>query len=367
VTPKATVGACLLALAGASGCAERGSDAAPVPRPLTLSVPRAAHSASVLTDGRVLVAGGCTVSSCELDARSASAEVFEPTTNRFTQVGRLAAPRVGQAGAALPDGGALVIGGWHPDGLTRTTERFDPRSKTFHAGPDLLEERGGFTATPLRDGRVLIAGGANGDTRLASAELYDPEKDRFVATGDMTVGRAAHAATRLHDGRVLVVGGSTATGSVVASAEVYNPKTGRFSEVGRMDVARHKHAAVTLRNGLVLVVGGSTAEDYGGRHRSAELFDPRTSRFSPVAPMRERRFKIPDAVVALPAGGALVAGGGTTVEAFDVTTRRFRTVGRVGDELSFATASLLSRGRVLVLGGYDREIEPTAAVTLLRH
>ena len=91
---------------------------------VALQAPRAAHTATQLPSGEVLVVGGCAVDSCGLDARGATSELFDPRTNRFRSGPRLSAPRDGHAAAPLPGGEVLVVGGWAPE-LTRTAERFD--------------------------------------------------------------------------------------------------------------------------------------------------------------------------------------------------------------------------------------------------
>ena len=150
------------------------------------------------------------------------------------------------------------------------------------------------------------------------------------------------------------------------SAELYDPRTGTFSKTGDMRFARHKHAAAPTAGGRILVVGGSDANDFRGRYASAELYDPASGRFRPVRPMAQRRFKLPDAVVGLASGAVLVAGGATSVERYDGSSRRFRTVGRLGAELLFSTATLLSDGQVLIAGGYDERIRLSGRAWLYR-
>jgi Galactose oxidase, central domain/Kelch motif len=228
----------------------------------------------------------------------------------------------------------------------------------------MLSPRGGFTATLLRDGRVLVVGGTGGSETLASAELYDPKSGRFVSSGSLARSRNAHTATLLRDGRVLVVGGSDGV-DVLRTAEVYDPATERFAPAGALSAPRHKHAAVVLRGGRVLVVGGSDERDSRGRYRSAELWNPATGRFTRAPALREPRFKIPDAVVRLRTGDVLVAGDGDTVERLR-PGGRFAEAGELGGSFMFATATALPGGRVLIVGGYDESITPTAGAWLYR-
>lgn len=328
--------------------------------------PRAAHTASLLPSGAVLVVGGCTVDGCELDERGASTELFQPASGRFVAGPRLAAPRVGHTATVLADGSVLIAGGWDGPSVTGRAEVYDESASRFAPVGSLRTPRGGATATRLRNGRVLVAGGTRGRESLASAELYDSRTRRFVPTGRMSVPRGGHAAALLRDGRVLVVGGSRLDGPVHRSAELYDPRAGRFIPAAAMSVRRHKHAAVVLRDGRVLVVGGSDARDFGGRHASAELYEPGRRRFRRVGGMTQARFKLPEAVVRLPSGAVLVAGGGATAERYDPRARRFSPAAGTGMELAFSTATVLRDGSVLVAGGYDNRIRPTSRAWRIR-
>jgi hypothetical protein len=324
---------------------------------ITMNSPRAAHTATLLRSGEVLIAGGCAVSGCEVDDRGRTTELFDPKTG-FRPGPRLLRPRVGHAAVRLRDGSVLVAGGWTGSEPTNTAELYEPGHGFTRLAP-MTTRRGGFSATLLPDGRVLIAGGTDGSRTLTSAELFDPKSRSFRSTGPMRFARSAHAAALVRHGRVLVAGGSD-DGRVLASAEIFDPEKGRFTPTSAMSVRRHKHAAVTLRDGSVLVVGGSDEHDFRGRYRSAELYVPRRGRFVRVGQMSQARFKLPEAVVRLPSGRVLVAGGARRAELYEPATRRFRPAGDAGAALSFATATLLRDGRVLVAGGYDDRIAVTS-------
>jgi hypothetical protein len=227
--------------------------------------------------------------------------------------------------------------------------------------------RAGMTATRLRDGRVLVAGGFTGNRpTVALADVFVPAENRFRAVGPMAAPRGAHAAALLADGRVLVIGGLS-RGRVVGSSELFNPKTGRFSRGPALRLPRYKAAAVTLRDGRVLVVGGSADIEGGLTYRSTEIYEPRRNRFVAGPLLLHARYKIRDSIVVLPGGDVLVAGGAPVPEVWRRSSGRFTAVaGTLGRTRLFAAASPLASGEVLVTGGYDLGISPTAQAWLYR-
>jgi hypothetical protein len=344
--------ALLPAAAGAGGVPVLPSGAA-------MDVERAAHTATRLADGRVLVTGGIRTG----EAALATAETYDPATRAFAPTGTMAGVRSGHTATLLKSGLVLVAGGFDDEAPVPTAELYDPATGRFTRTGSLTAPRGGATATLLRGGRVLVAGGYNGSRSLASADLYDPATGRFTRTEPMRWARAAHTATRLGDGRVLVTGGNTPD-RVLRSAEIFDPRKSRFSVAGSLGIRRHKHAAALLKNSRVLVLGGSDERDWDGRYRSAELYDPRTRRFSRTGLLSQPRFKLPDAVTVTPSGTVLVAGGAQIVDRF--RGGRFVPVARLDAARYYSTATLLRDGSLLVVGGYDRAIHPTAQSFLYR-
>ena len=334
-----------------------------------MTVARAVHTATTLADGRVLVVGGCTTPGCELGGNEGDvAELYDPAVRRFERTGSLNEWRDDHTATLLRDGRVLVVGGWGVGGVLDSSELFDPRVGTFATGPRMSSPRAGSTATLLRDGRVLLAGGfTDNRSTVASADVFVSGKDRFLPVGPMAVPRGAHAAARLADGRVLVVGGLS-RGRVVASSELFDPRTGRFTRGPAMRLPRYKAAAVTLRDGRVLVVGGSADIEGARTYRSTEIYEPKRNRFVPGPLLRHARYKIRDAVVLLPGGDVLVAGAAPVPEVWRRSSGRFVAVaGTLGRTRLFATASPLRSGEVLLIGGYDLGISPTAQAWLYRN
>ncbi len=324
-----------------------------------MSVERAAHQATLLKTGQVLVTGGCAERGCELF--HASAELFDPDTRSFQPVPPMATPRASHAAVALPDGRILVSGGWTGRRATASAEIYDPATGQWAAVGDMTEARASHVAVPLTDGRVLIMGGGGGGLGdLASAEIFDPTISAFSTVGKMRTNH--YLATALADGRVLVTGGHNVKGEILRSAEIFDPATAEFQPTGEMAAPRVKHAAALLSDGRVLIIGGSDERSYRGRYASTEIYDPTTGEFSPGPDLGWARHKIRDAVAVLPSGAVLVAGGAVQPELFDPTDQIFVPVaGEMSGPQMFATATLLPSGDVLVLGGYDEGTQPSAS------
>ena len=320
----------------------------------SMSIARAAHTTTLLPDGKVLIVGGMQRSG----AFSNSAELYDPARGTFTATGSMATARAGHTATLLPTGKVLIAGGSNEQWLS-SCELYNPSTRSFTPAGNLSVRRGGSTATLLRDGNILFAGGFDGNLH-ASAEVFDPSKGTFRPTGKMGAGRSAHTATLLPDGRVLITGGG-AGGNVLASTEIYNPATGTFTPTGSMLAPRHKHGAALLSDGNVLVLGGSDNRDSRGQYASAEIYNPSMATFSATTSMSMGRFKIPNAVFTMKNGKVIVAGGGAQLEIYDAVAKAFTVArGRVDAPRYFSTATQLPDGKVLIIGGYDSNIVASA-------
>lgn len=339
---------------------ERGTGALATTMPMRVN--RAAHTATALADGRVLVAGGFVEKGA-----AEGAELYDPVTRRFATAAPMVETRHSHTATVLADGRVLIAGGYGAGTVTlASTELFDPRTNTFASAGPLLSARADHIAVRLGNGMVLIAGGLGpGWTYLASAEIYDPIAGRFQPIDDMTVARESHVAVLLADGRVLVVGGHRGRRAEMvlhASAETYDPATRRFTRVGDMRVPRHKHDAVRLGDGRVLVTGGADRRDGDGVYDSTELFEPTAGTFSAGSAMRLPRYKHAGSSLLLPTGQVLIAGGADRAETYDPVRRTFTLVD--GDPRMpglFSAVAPLPSGGALVTGGYGRGRGPESS------
>ncbi len=282
---------------------------------------RRSYSATVLKDGRVLIAGGFEGSDKGEGLGMSSALLYDPVSAIISPTGSMTTARGGHSAVLLKDGRVLIAGGTAgaccEPSYVMSAELYDPATGTFNRTASIPTGLGNWVSALLPDGRVLFVGGTGRfDNPPAPAYLYDPATGTFSPAGSMVAGWAG-TATVLQDGRVLVVGRATnlPIGTMPAwlpDAELYDSKTGTFSVTGTFDapgsIASPLESATLLADGRVLILGASTngAVPHGAA-TTAQLFDPKTGTFAPTAPMTVPRSG--PAVVLLQDGHVLVAGG----------------------------------------------------------
>lgn len=160
----------------------------------SMKVFRSSTTATLLSDGKVLVAAGFDISKLGLAAYLYSAEVYDPAADQWTFTGSLSVARSLHEAAALTTGKVLVTGGTggNPLGPIASSELYDPATKLWSPTGSMTTTRSQFALTELADGRVLAVGGVGPDRfagPLSSAELYDPAAGTWTATGSLSVGR----------------------------------------------------------------------------------------------------------------------------------------------------------------------------------
>jgi hypothetical protein len=261
-----------------------------------LNVPRAALTATALTSGKVLLAGG----SDDAGTPLSSAEIYDPQTNTFAlSQCTMVDPRFAHTATLLKNGRVLLVGGFTslaPDfTATASADIYDPETDTCTSVAPMGEPRVYHTAALLRDGRVLIAGGATVDAPTAGADLFDPTALVFIPTSTtMTDARAGHGATLLSSGMVLLTGGIDAfnpdgSSGFAPTAELYDPASDTFRRTaGDLTQTRAGHSQVLLSDGTVLLLGGGTG-DGSIISATAEIYDPATDAFAAVSSMSTTR------------------------------------------------------------------------------
>jgi hypothetical protein len=295
------------------------------------------HLATTLADGRVLITGGTTNNL--FSGVSRTAELFDPQIESFSLAGPMSVARINHTATLLTNGFVLVAGGNTASGATNVLEVFDPTNEVFLPAVSLSLARVGHSATLLADGRVMLAGG---DATSRMVEIYDPSDGSVTPTGEMQIPRSGHVAALLPGGRVLLVGGSVTN---PFSAEIHDPQIGLSSTVGSLVTNHSSLAGVALRDGRVLIFGGTSAELFdpttevfslagpqlearvhgrltllndgrvlvsgggngNGYMASTEVFNPATDAFAAGPPMT--RARIEHSAALLQDGRVLLAGG----------------------------------------------------------
>jgi N-acetylneuraminic acid mutarotase len=340
-----------------------------------LATARGGHTATLLANGKVLVAGGTGNNNVTL----ASAEVYDRVTNTWTSTGAMTIARSDHA-AFLLSGKVVVVGGSTP----LSAESFDPTTGTWTAGGQSTGTRTGFTATALTNGKILVVGGDG----TGSAIIYDPVAKTWGSMSLLNTPRSYHTATLLTNGKVLVAGGYNA--GYLKTAELYDPATNLWSATGSMAAVRSKGAALRLPDGQVLVTGGqntfSNADPYNFL-TTTEVYDPATGIWTNKPNMNTAR--INHAIAVLNNGQVLATGGtkthygvsscnypnchlcfscsnyygcsGTcaanyyvynnTAEVFDPTIGTWSTATNMLKARAKYTATLLTNSQILVIGG----------------
>ncbi|MES2659581.1 MAG: kelch repeat-containing protein [Verrucomicrobiota bacterium] len=308
---------------------------------------RNSHTATVLANGKVLLAGG---KGAVNNAAISSAEIYDPATQSSVLTGSLAAPRVGHRAVLLPNGKVLVAGG------IATAEIYNPATGTWQDASPLEDPFVANSCTVLANGKVLVVGGTDTTTQTAKAKLYDPQANSWTTTGSLATVQGGRSAVLLSDGRVLVAGGyDPATNSATVDSDVYNPESGAWTSTAPLGTARNSPNVQRLANGKVIAIGGSS-----GTTITAELFNPATGSWTTTGSLTLERLGF--SAVALPDNTVLITGGFqntnplTTIlassEMYDPAKGIWKRVDSMNTLRCLHQATVLQNGTVLITGGW---------------
>ncbi len=315
-----------------------------------MTQPRYQHVATLLQNGKVLIAGGYAEPPTKVEDPSPggtviyrpagvliTAEIFDPETGTSSPTGSMTVSRYADNGILLPDGRVLIM----PRYGHIPIEMYNPDSGIFDALADVPYNATILTATLLQSGRVFV-------TSVEHTGVFDLDARAFTSIFAMDDRRRLQTATLLKDGRVLIVGGIRGgiEDGLVGRNLIYDPVSKSFSEAGDLQFDRVNHKAVLLQDGKVLIIGGHAGE--GPFVHTAEMYDPETISFSPAGVSTID----PSAALLLPSGRVfLIHSYNGDIVLYNPATHEFSPAGHSIGWRSFPTVTLLADGSVMVAGG----------------
>ena len=299
---------------------------------------RRIHTLTTLADGRVLAVGGGHGHPSVKPFILASAEIYDPATGTWTETGSLHQSRCLHSATLLPDGRVLVAGGATDQPplpaqiVTTTAEIYDPATGQWTPAAPMLHPRASFSAVLLPDGHVMAVSGlveTGGDLAgLTFCETYDPTAGTWTPTDpigtpvplETGTPRVNAQAVALDDGAVLLTGGHQG-GPVnwsyspfsLSDTERYDPATRRWAPTASMKVARDEFRMIKLDSGKVIAIGGLEYGGYDTGYQNSETYEPATRTWAPPIGLSAGRAKF--GAVKLADGRVLIAGGATVLGA----------------------------------------------------
>jgi Kelch motif/Galactose oxidase, central domain len=350
--PPVTPDLLLASLAAINGAITQAAPSTSSTSSPPMAVARAAATATLLPNGKVLIAGGFVSGTTPTNV----VELYEPATNTLITGLPMSQARGEATATLLPNGKVLIAGGNDGTNALSTTEFYDIATKTFAPGPSMIAARFAAGATLLANGEVLIAGGNASSPlgELSSTEIYDPSVNSFIAGPSMSVAMGPSTAVLMPNGKVLILGDGFHINPDVSVAELYDPADNSMAERS-LNTFRQFPAVALLPDGEVLIAGGA---GLSGVVNTTQIYDPSQDTFADGPSMSNGHWF----ATAVPTanGEVLVIGGNgsstnalNSVEVYDSVTNSFTAGTPMSDPRLFPTATLLPNGRVLIAGGVN--------------
>jgi hypothetical protein len=282
-----------------------------------MSTLRANETATLLPNGKVLIAGGAVDNSTWTD----TTDIFDPVARTITAGPRMSNQREGATAKLLPNGLVLIAGGRDSGGTLNTVDLYNPAKKSITPGPLMNVARYDCAAVILPNGNLMIFGGFGAVTQaqpLDSTEIYNPSLNKWATSPPtMMDARGGARATPLSNGRVLITGGTDATTGVLNTTEIYNPVNRTFTAGPDMNDPRKFHTQVRLANGQVLIAGGYSDNTGTAVLDTTDIYHPATGTITTGPLMNDRRGLAAGARFAN--GLVLIAGGSNGTIILDTT------------------------------------------------
>ena len=332
----------------------------------SMATTRVAHSATVLQNGKVLVAGGRKSGVGIINFT----EIYDPTTGTWSQTGNLNTPRLtwGHSLVTLASGKALITGGSDYTASIdyASTELYDPSTGIWTPSGNLNTPRRGAAMVLLQDSRVLVAAGSHGPPDccrfLATSEIYDPATGTWTYTkGNLTVARDPGGMVLLHDGRALIAGGEGPWMVSGNTAEIFDPATGLWSSAGTMPWGWGGASMTVLNDGRVLVAGGWNGSTF---FSNSALYNPSTNSWTPTGSLLTPRSG--HSATLLADGRVLIAGGNNglpalqTTEIYDPSSGTWSAGPNLTGPRGSPIAVVLANGSTMLIGGFSTDPETVA-------
>lgn len=328
-----------------------------------LAYARGSHTATRLDDGRVLVTGGVAWDFIANDlAPIADAEIYEPLSGVWTTTGAMVEARTGHTALLMPNGKVLVAGGRDANASLDTAEIFDPATETWSAASPMAGARSGHDMIEAWNWAPMVAGGFLGATALSTTEVFDALTNTWTSVGNLATPRGLHRLAELPGKQILAISGRSFTAGWTPSIELYDPATELWTFFANLTTARIDHTATRLRDGRILVTGGVSSS--GQKLASAEFVSP-SGTVAAAPSMAAARYA--HTATLLQSGKVLVVGGECDTPTCTERSEEYDPALNVWapsvsiyqhPALRYHASTLLEDGRVVSSGGLNLTLGP---------